>query len=222
MCDFSGNLIALVDRELPESEASDVEQHIAACAECQHRLAVYQQASGAFEAYCETTFAVETRRKLRRRTIAACGAGAIAAAIAITVLLMLPRERVTQAPARVTAPQMLDAPPAPTQANLNVEAAHTPVIQIKRVHHRYVAAPTRAQQTTAAVASQISLGQGVSPFPAEPPIEIAIPVDAMFPPGALPPGMSFTADLTIAVDGTVERLGLHPRLAGFERRTNQP
>jgi hypothetical protein len=114
---------------------------------------------------------------------------------------------------------MFDAPPAPTQANLNVEAAHTPVIQIKRVRHRYFAARTRAQQTTAAVASQISPGQGVTPFPAEPPIEIAIPVDAMFPPRALPPGMSFTADLTIAVDGTAERLGLHPRLAGFERRS---
>jgi anti-sigma factor RsiW len=73
MCDFSRNLIAWVDRELPESEALDVEQHIAACVECRLRLAVYQQASSAFEAYCETTFAAETRRKLRHRTIAACG-----------------------------------------------------------------------------------------------------------------------------------------------------
>jgi anti-sigma factor RsiW len=230
MCDFSGNLIAWVDRELPESEASDVQRHVAACVECRHRLAVYQQASSTFEAYCEKTFAAETRRKWGRRTNAVRGAGAIAAAVAIAALLMLPRERVTQIPARVTSPvavpraaaQMFGAPPAPTQANLNVEAAHTPVMQLKRVYDQYVAAPTRVQQTTAVVASQISPGPGVSPFPAEPPIEIAIPMDAMFPPGALPPGMSFTADLTLAVDGTAERLGLHPRLAGFERRTNQP
>lgn len=230
MCDFSRKLIAWVDRELPDSEASDVEQHIAACVECRNRLTVCQQASSAFEAYCEATFAAETRRKLPRKTIAACGAGAIAAAVAIAALLLLPRARVAPVPAHVkalaalphAAGQMVDSLRAPTQATLNVEAAHTPVIQIKRLQHRYVAAPTRARQTTAALASQISPGQGVSPFPVEPSIEIAIPVDAMFPPGALPPGMSFTADLTIAADGTAERLGLHPRLAGFERRTNQP
>jgi anti-sigma factor RsiW len=213
MCDFSGKLIAWVDRELPESEASDVGRHIAACVECRHRLAVYQQASNAFEAYCEATFAAETRSKLPRWTIAACGAGAIAAAVAIAALLMLPRERVAQVPARAL-------PPA--QANLPVEAAHTPVIQIKRVHHRYVAVPARTQHTTAAVASQISPGQGVSPFTAEPAVEIAISADAMFAPGAVPPGISFTAELTIAADGTAERLGLHPRLSGFQRRTNQP
>jgi hypothetical protein len=225
MCDFSGKLIAWVDRELPESEASDVERHIGACVECRHRLAVYQQASNAFEAYCEATFAAETRSKLPRWTIAACGAGAIAAAVAIAALLMLPRERVALVPARAlprAAAQMLDAPPAPTQANLPVEAAHTPVIQINRGHHRYVAVPARTQHTTAAVASQISPGQGVSPFPAEPAVEIAISADAMFAPGAVPPGISFTAELTIAADGTAERLGLHPRLSGFQRRTNQP
>jgi predicted nucleic acid-binding Zn ribbon protein len=223
MCDFSGKLIAWVDRELPESEASDVEGHIAACVECRHRLAVYQQASSAFEAYCEATFAAETRRKLPRWTIAVCGAGAIATAVAIAALLMLPRERVAQVPARVMPPaKMLDTPPAPTQANLPVEAAQTPVIPIKRVHHRYVAVPARTQHTTAAVGSQISPGQGVSPFPAEPAVEIAISADAMFAPGAVPPGMSFTAELTIAADGTAERLGLHPRLSGFQRRTNQP
>ena len=225
MCDFPGKLIAWVDRELPESEASDVERHIAACVECRHRLDVYQQASSAFEGYCEATFAAETRRKLPRWTIAACGTGAIAAALAIAAWLMLPRERVAQIPARViphAAAQILDAPPARTKATLSVEGEHTPVIQIKRVHHRYATVPAGTQHTTAAVASQISPGQGVSPFPAAPAVEIAISADAMFAPGAVPPGMSFTAELTIAPDGTAERLRLHPRLSGFQRRTNQP
>jgi hypothetical protein len=230
MCDFSGKLIAWLDRELPGSEASDVERHIAACVDCRHRLAAYQQASSAFEAYCETTFTAETRSKLPRWTIAACGAGAIAAAVAIAVSLMLPGERVAQVPARVLPPaalsyaaaQMLDVSPAPMQANPPVEAPHTPLIQIKRVHHRYVAVPARTQCSTAAVASQISPWQDVSPLPAEPAVEIAISADAMFAPGAVPPGMSFTAELTIAADGTAERLGLHPRLSGFQRRTNQP
>jgi anti-sigma factor RsiW len=219
MCDFSGKLIAWVDRELSESEASDVERHIAACVECRRRLAVYQQASSAFEAYCEATFAAETRRNLPRWTFAACGA--IAAAVAIAALLMLPRERVAQVPARVP-PPVVGAPPSPAQASRSVEPAHALVIQIERVHHRYVSVPARTGRTTVAVASQTSLGQGVSPFPAEPAVEIAISADAMFAPGAVPPGISFTAELTIAADGTAERLGLHPRLSGFQRRTNQP
>jgi hypothetical protein len=96
------------------------------------------------------------------------------------------------------------------------------VIQIERVHHRHVSVPARTGQTTVAVASQTSRGQGVGPIPAEPAVEIAISADAMFAPGAVPPGISFTAELTIAADGTAERLGLHPRLSGFQRRTNQP
>ena len=222
MCDFSGKLIAWVDRELPESEAWDVEQHIAACVECRHRLAVYQQASSAFDAYCETTFAGETRPKLPRWTIAACGAGAVAAAVAVAVLLMLPRERVTQVQARVTPAAAMPHAPAQMFDATRIDAAPTPASQITREHRRYVAAPTRTQHGTAAVASQISPGPGVSPFPAEPALEIAISADAMFPPGALPAGMSFTAELTIAADGTAQRLGLRPRLSGFQRRTNQP
>jgi hypothetical protein len=34
--------------------------------------------------------------------------------------------------------------------------------------------------------------------------------------------MSFAAELTISADGSAERLGLRPSLAGFERRANQP
>jgi len=52
-------------------------------------------------------------------------------------------------------------------------------------------------------------------------IQIAIPADEMFPPGAVPEGMQFAADLTIAADGSAKRLRLQPRLSGFERRTTQ-
>jgi hypothetical protein len=60
------------------------------------------------------------------------------------------------------------------------------------------------------------------PSPPEPAVEIAIPGDAMFPPGAVPEGMNFIADVTLAPDGSTERLRLRPRLAGFERRQSQP
>jgi hypothetical protein len=59
-------------------------------------------------------------------------------------------------------------------------------------------------------------------LPDEPMIQIAIPADEMFPPGAVPEGMHFVADMTIAPDGSADRLQLRPRLAGFERRTTKP
>jgi hypothetical protein len=41
-------------------------------------------------------------------------------------------------------------------------------------------------------------------------VQIAIPAEAMFPPGAMPEGMSFIAEVSIGADGSVERLRLRP------------
>lgn len=64
--------------------------------------------------------------------------------------------------------------------------------------------------------------QPAEPMPGEPTIEIAIPSEAMFPPGAVPEGMSFVADVTFGMDGSAERVRLQPRLQEFERRANRP
>jgi hypothetical protein len=83
-----------------------------------------------------------------------------------------------------------------------------------------------AHDITSCTLFQSAQVQDLSHFLAAPHVEIAIPADAMFPPGAAPPGMSFAADLTISADGSAERLGLRPRLAEFETkfegRRNQP
>ena len=47
-------------------------------------------------------------------------------------------------------------------------------------------------------------------LPAEPAIEIVIPAEAVFPPGAIPEGVSFNANLTIGADGFAQRLRLWP------------
>jgi hypothetical protein len=39
-------------------------------------------------------------------------------------------------------------------------------------------------------------------------IEIAIPAEAMFPPGAMPNGINFIADVRIAPDGSVKQVRL--------------
>jgi Putative zinc-finger len=231
MCDFSEKLIAWMDGELPEGEFADLDRHLSACGECRNQLTTYERASSAFDAYCEATFAAETRRESPRWLPAAVVAG-IAAAAVIAALLILPHQRVAQLPPRVSppteAPQVAAQPPEPTVMAANpAHAAHPIAGAINRASRRYVAAAVprgrNVERETASVASvQSSQARNLSPFPSEPPIEITIPADAMFPPGAVPQGMSFTAKLTIAADGSPEQLGLRPRLAGFERRKNQP
>jgi hypothetical protein len=56
----------------------------------------------------------------------------------------------------------------------------------------------------------------------EPALEIAIPADAILPPGAVPEGVSFDANVTIAPDGSAQQINLTPQLTEFERRSSQP
>ena len=44
---------------------------------------------------------------------------------------------------------------------------------------------------------------------ADPAIQIAIPADSMFPPGAVPEGVNFVASLSLA-DGSVQAIRLQP------------
>jgi putative zinc finger protein len=223
MCEFSGKLIGWMDCELPEGEAVNLEQHVAECTECRLRLAAYEQTSGAFDAYCEAIFAAETRRKLPRWLPAAGVTAGIAAAATIAALLMLPHGHLAQIPTRVPAQAARAAGAPHTAERTQPLRAAAPINRPRRQFASAAPAQTRnGQRATAAELVQPPQVPNVSSFPAEPAIEIAIPADAMFPPGAVPPGMSFTAELTISADGSAERLRLRPRLAGFERRTNQP
>jgi len=47
-------------------------------------------------------------------------------------------------------------------------------------------------------------------MPADPTIEIVIPADALFPPGTLPEGAGFVADLRLAADGSPASVALRP------------
>jgi anti-sigma factor RsiW len=119
------------------------------------------------------------------------------AAAAAALLLAFPRARVELPPANVpsaTAPAavVLELPPAPATA----------------VHRRHLVAPPQNQEA--------------GWLPAEPAIQIAIPAEAIFPPGAIPDGVSFIADVSIAADGSAQRLRLRPRLVELERRTDLP
>ncbi len=197
MCDFSGKLVAWMDRELPDNEAADVERHVRDCSECRRRVHAYEQVSRAMVEYCDaaigkTTFGKKTRRKLPRWVPVVASAAAVAAVLVLgfgfgfqafqpASVKPIPLHSQGAQVARVA-----DASPA-----VVLETAPKPV---KRVHP----GPGTARQQT----------PNANWTSSEPVIQIAIPVEAMFPPGAVPEGITFIADLSMASDGSVQGLRL--------------
>jgi hypothetical protein len=181
MCDFSGKLVAWMDRELPDNEAADVERHVRDCSECRKRVDAYEEVSRAFAAHCDAAMEQATRRRLPRWVPVLASAAATAAAL---FLVFLPKS-VKQISVR---PPVTDASPA-----IILENALKP---IKRVNRRHGIAPVKTPNANWALP--------------EPVIQIAIPVEAMFPPGAVPEGITFIADVSMAADGSVQGLRLQP------------
>ncbi len=216
MCDYSGKLsgklIAWLDNELPAEEAAEVERHVAACSECRSDAGTYKRLSGEIDAYCDAAIASGGTRETFRWAPVATAAAAVA-----VLFLLMPRTHVE--PAVFTAPERV-ASASPAALAPAVPGA---LSSMPRTHRRQTAASTTPRNANAALAiNQNDGSQNVGSLPDQPMIQIAIPADEMFPPGAVPEGMHFVADLTIAPDGSAERLRLRPRLADFERRTTQP
>jgi anti-sigma factor RsiW len=210
MCEFSGKLIAWLDHELPPEEAAEVEAHLADCSECRSGVDAYKRVSGEFDAYCDAAIASSVRREVPRWAPVVLGAGAAAALVAL--FLAMPRMRVE--PPTFHRPQTVVAASSVIVTNV-LPASVTPA---QKVHRRRAVTPASIRNANAAPVQS----QDANVLPDEPMIQIAIPADEMFPPGAVPEGMHFVADVTIAADGSAERLRLRPRLAGFERSTTQP
>jgi hypothetical protein len=178
MCDFSGRLVAWMDRELPDNEAADVERHVRDCSECRGHVDAYEEVSHAFVAYCDAALGAKTRRKLPHWVPVLSSAAAAA-----LLLLVFQPASVKPVPVR---PRVADSSPA-----IVIGTAPGPV---KKVHRRHRIAPMKTPN-----ANWVSF---------EPAIQIAIPVEAMFPPGAVPEGITFIADLSIAADESVQGLRL--------------
>jgi anti-sigma factor RsiW len=210
MCDISGKLIAWLDRELPAEEAAEVERHFADCSECRTGVDAYKRVSDEFDEYCDAAIASSARGAVPRWAPVVWGAGAVAALV--TLFLAMPRTRVE--------PPAFHLPQAALTASPAVVAAAVPasVRSIQRAQRRHAVRPVSIQNANGAPVQS----QNPNLLPDEPMIQIAIPADEMFPPGAVPEGMHFVADLTIAADGSAERLRLRARLAGFERSATQP
>lgn len=193
-CDCSEKLVAWLDGELFIDEAAYLEQHLAACVECRTKVDAYKEVNVAVQAYCEAAATSGTRRAAPFRVLSYVGAAAAAAALAFFLLQPHPRPR--ESAVRPAIPSVVAVPDAKP-------ASLVPSPHIKPVRVRHSAEPPQSSQTNLP--------------PAESAVQIAIPAEALFPPGAFPQGVAFVADLSIASDGSPQRLHLEPQLIQFER-----
>ena len=185
MCDYSGRLIAWMDGELAENEAPVVEQHVQSCEPCREQVAAYEEVSRDFAAYCDAALEAATATKVSRKLPSwvpvAVGA---AAAAGLLLLALLP-------------PTVKQVEPVPQAGIATPPAVEVPMARpLKPAARRHVAAQRKAPDENWAMAG--------------PAIQIAIPADAMFPPGAVPEGVTYIANLSLKSDGSVQGLRLQP------------
>jgi anti-sigma factor RsiW len=181
MCEFSEKLVAWLDRELPADEAARLERHLHSCSECPRRIAAYEEVSTALVGYCDSVIAASSTKRPSWTVLA--GTGAVAAALLILSIL----------PHSPTGRSAIPPPPAITPAAIAFE--QTPVA-VRKAPRRRAGKPGQVQNAT--------------PQFAQPEIEIAIPAEALFPPGAVPEGFQFVADISIGADGSAQSLRLRP------------
>jgi hypothetical protein len=171
--------------------------------------------SGEFDAYCEQAMAVNTSSRMPQWVLPASAAVAATAFLALVVLW----PRAASERHAIAVPPAVVASVVGGDTRTVVAPTAAPVREIHRRH--FAAAAPKKNPITARIARPVH-DQVSDAVEEEPVIRIAIPADEMFPPGAVPEGIRFAADLTIAADGSAERLRLRPRLVGFERSTTQP
>lgn len=187
MCDIEKKLLAWIDGELPTKEAGDVARHVEGCEHCRGRLTAFREVDQSFKVYCDALIAIKAGRGVPRWIPAL--AGAVVAAVVL--FLVFPRTRIAH-PSAVTPTTATVSSVAPSRVSVPVAAEAPPHKSNRRRHVE----PRRAQQ------------EAVSWRPAESAVQIAIPADAMFAPGALPRGMNFVAELSLAPDGSVRQVRL--------------
>jgi hypothetical protein len=180
MCEFSGKLIAWLDGELAADDAAEVGRHMRLCADCRDELGVYERLSGALDAYCDAAMTASAPRREHYGKSVALGVGVAAVVAMAALLLAWPRAHNTQPSAR----------PAPAAAVPTVEVAQDAparTVPARTLHKVHAAPPAPSQEARWTMA--------------EPAIQITIPADAVFPPGAVPEGVSFVAEVNIAANG---------------------
>jgi|SRR5215471_3419474 len=183
MCDVQAKLVAWLDRELTSDEASAVARHVEACHECRRWVATYERVSQTCDAYCDAVMAAKAPRRTRWVPVLA---GALIAATAVCLAFLRTRvlpPAVIEPTVAIASPPVPETPPVPQ-----------PILRKPMIRQRHPVPNTR---------ERVPQEQ-----PMDAAIQIAIPAEAMFPPGAVPNGINFIADLGIAPDGSVKQVRL--------------
>ena len=197
MCEFKGNLVAWLDGELSPTEAAEVEQHVQSCADCSGQVSRYEQATRDFAAYHmaaepQVTATTVNPRRLSRWVPAAI---AIAAAILIAILIA-PRYQRRPPASPQTAKTELPAAPVALEPAVTSPDSSGPAKHLQAAAKRHPAAHSEPARNEAAIVMS------------EPTVRIAIPADALYPPGAVPEGMAYFANVSFAADGSVQAFRL--------------
>jgi len=218
MCEFSKELIAWLDQELPAERAADVARHVLGCAGCRGEVELYRQLGETIDAYCDRAPASKATRRsgpllLRPGYLAP----AFAAAAALLFFLVGPVERVRSpfSPRPDGAPAIaFKAPgqPAPAVEKMTAAAGGA----------RKASKRTNSRPPLPEPLPTVSANRNANWLPDEAPVYIAIPADALFPPGAFPEGVGFVADVNWRPDGSAQRLRLRPQLVGFQTKGTRP
>jgi hypothetical protein len=200
MCEYAEKLVAWMDGELAASRMAEVERHLTECGECRGRVARYREVSEAVTAYCILT--EETKISSKGTSARAAVVLAAAAVLVLAGGMVFHQPRVEPAhlrAAETTAASAIthEAPAAPERPVLERRAAG----KAKPQH------PRGARRDTG--------------MPSGPAIQIAIPAESMFPPGAVPEGINFAADVSFGPDGVARQIRLRPQLTEFAGRMMQ-
>jgi len=221
MCEFSEKLIAWFDRELPAEGSAVIERHVRSCAECRREVEAYKTINETIDAYCEAAILSDTKKRERtkprvwRRVFA--GTAAAAAAVLLFFLAKpVPRSLWMDSPAANGVPPIaLNQPPIPPVVQEKAPTVQTVTVETPHIIRKSLGSRRSAPATRSPKRSE-------NLWPNQAPVYIAIPADALFPPGAFPEGVGFVADVNLRPDGSAQRLRLQPQLVGFQRRGTQP
>jgi len=182
MCDLQAKLVAWLDGELPVDEAAAVETHVRECRTCRSQMTAYEKVSRDFDRYCEAVFEAGTER----RTLPWIPVLATAAAAVIISFVIYYRTRV--APPAPAFPPVVRAQPAPIPMPVSVAGP----------------APGKATRHKPTPPTHKTSGPPWEPW--ETSVEIAIPAESIFAPGAMPEGMRLIGELRIGPDGSVHQV----------------
>src|ERR1700732_1590486 len=156
MCDFSGKLVAWLDRELPADEAAEVERHLQGCSGCRSDVDAFKRVSIEFDSYCDEVIAPDARRGMPRWVPVVSAAGAVAALLVL--FLILPRS-LGKSPAFHAPEAAINASPV-----FVANALPAPVSPVHRVHRQHAVASVQNQDENSALAQN----QNATFLPEEP------------------------------------------------------